>query len=71
MASSLQRVEDSPAYPVTVVDRAGTLGLLVTDPDGDALVGTNDKPLDEVDADIRRRQGRRRSTAGRRSSSPT
>ena len=52
MASSLQRVEDSPAYPVTVVDRAGTLGLLVTDPDGDALVGTNDMPLDEVDAEF-------------------
>ncbi|HTH05476.1 MAG TPA: hypothetical protein VL916_06380, partial [Ilumatobacteraceae bacterium] len=52
MASSLQRVEDSPAYPVTVVDRAGTLGLLVTDPDGDALIGTNDMPLDEVDAEF-------------------
>ncbi len=52
MASSLQRVEDSPAYPVTVVDRAGTLGLLVTDPDGDALIGTNDTPLDEVDAEF-------------------
>jgi arabinogalactan oligomer / maltooligosaccharide transport system permease protein len=52
MASSLQRVEDSPAYPVTVVDRAGILGLLVTDPDGDALVGTNDMPLDEVDAEF-------------------
>lgn len=52
MASSLQRVEDSPAYPVTVVDQAGTLGLLVTDPDGDALIGTNDTPLDEVDAEF-------------------
>ena len=52
MASSLQRVEDSPTYPVTVVDRAGTLGLLVTDPDGDALIGTNDTPLDEVDAEF-------------------
>jgi arabinogalactan oligomer / maltooligosaccharide transport system permease protein len=52
MASSLQRVEDSPAYPVTVVDRAGTLGLLVTDPEGDALIGTNDMPLDEVDAEF-------------------
>ncbi|HEY6801142.1 MAG TPA: ABC transporter permease subunit [Agromyces sp.] len=52
MASSLQRVEDSPAYPVTVVDQFGTLGLLVTDPDGDALVGTNDQPLTEVDAEM-------------------
>ena len=52
MASSLQRVEDSPAYPVTVVDRLGTLGLLATDPDGDAYVGTNDAPLEPVDAEM-------------------
>ena len=49
MASSLQRVEDSPTYPITVVDQFGTLGLLVTDPEtGDALVGTNEQPLQEV-----------------------
>ncbi|WP_157001615.1 ABC transporter permease subunit [Agromyces laixinhei] len=52
MASSLQRVEDSPTYPVTVVDQLGTLGLLVTDPDGDAFVGTNESPLTEVDAEF-------------------
>lgn len=52
MASSLQRVEDSPTYLVTVVDQLGTLGLLVTDPDGEALVGTNDQPLQEVDAEM-------------------
>lgn len=52
MASSLQRVEDSPTYPVTVVDQLGTLGLLVTDPDGDAYVGTNDRPLEPVDAEF-------------------
>jgi arabinogalactan oligomer/maltooligosaccharide transport system permease protein len=49
LASSLQRVEDSPTYPVTVVDRLGELGLLATDPDsGDAFVGTNDEPLSPV-----------------------
>lgn len=48
MASSLERVEDSPAYPVTVVERGGELGLLVTDPEGDALVGTNEEPLAEA-----------------------
>ena len=49
LASSLQRVEDSPAYPVTVVDRLGELGLLVTDPETDkAFVGTNDEPLSAV-----------------------
>jgi ABC-type sugar transport system permease subunit len=52
MASSLERVEDSPAYPVTVVDRLGTLGLLATDPDGEAYVGTNDAPLEPVDAEM-------------------
>lgn len=48
MASSLERVEDSPAYPVTVVERGGELGLLVTDPEGEALVGTNEEPLTEA-----------------------
>ncbi|MFF2273445.1 ABC transporter permease subunit [Agromyces sp. NPDC058136] len=48
MASSLERVEDSPTYGVTVVERAGELGLLVTDPDGEALVGTNEQPLAEA-----------------------
>ncbi|MGO1508295.1 MAG: ABC transporter permease subunit [Microbacteriaceae bacterium] len=50
MASAQERVEDSPAYPVTVVEQLGTLGLLVTDPaDGDVSVGSNDQPLTEVD----------------------
>jgi len=49
LASSLERVDDSPTYPVTVVDRLGELGLLVTDPEsGDAFVGTNDEPLSRV-----------------------
>ena len=37
MAASLERVPDSPTYKVTVVDQLGTLGLLVTDPDGTPL----------------------------------
>ncbi|MRG59585.1 ABC transporter permease subunit [Agromyces sp. CFH 90414] len=53
MASSLERVEDSPTFPVSVVEQAGQLGLLVTDPEsGDAFVGTNDQPLAEVDAEF-------------------
>lgn len=53
LASSLSRVEDSPTYPVTVVDRFGELGLLVTDPDTEeAFVGTADQPLVEVDAEF-------------------
>lgn len=71
MASSLQRVEDSPTYPVMVVDRGGELGLLVTDPgSGDAFVGTNDEPpLTEVEASF---DGDRasRPTDGPRCSSP-
>ncbi len=51
LASAQERVEDSPTYPVTVVEQFGAYGLLVTDPDsGDALLGTADQPLQEVDA---------------------
>jgi arabinogalactan oligomer/maltooligosaccharide transport system permease protein len=49
MRSALERVPDSPTYGVTVVERFGTLGLLVTDPtDEDVSVGTNDQPLEPV-----------------------
>jgi len=48
MASAQERVEDSPTYPVSVVEQAGALGLLVTDPDGDVSVGTNEQPLQKV-----------------------
>jgi len=50
MASSLERVTDSPTYPVSVVERSGELGLLVTEQDGTAAVGTADEPLTTVDA---------------------
>ncbi len=50
MSSALQRVEDSPTYPLTVVDRLGELSMLVTDPDGDAQLGSTGTPLQEVDA---------------------
>ncbi|MCT1365585.1 MULTISPECIES: maltose ABC transporter permease MalF [unclassified Microbacterium] len=51
LASAQERVQDSPTYPVTVVEQFGTYGLLVTDPeDGDALLGTAEQPLAEVDA---------------------
>ena len=48
--SSLERVPDSPAYPVTVVENAGELGLLVTTPDGEARVGTAEDPLAAANA---------------------
>ena len=50
MRSSLVRVEDSPTFDVTVVERVGELGLLVTDPtDGDVSLGTNLQPLEPVE----------------------
>jgi len=45
MASALERVPDSATYPVTIVEQGGALGLLVTTPDGDALVGSPEQPL--------------------------
>lgn len=52
MAASLERVPDSPTFQVTVVDQLGTLGLLVTEPDGDVQLGTMEQPLAEVDAEM-------------------
>jgi arabinogalactan oligomer/maltooligosaccharide transport system permease protein len=49
MSSALERVEDSPTYAVTVLERAGQLNLLVTDPDGEASVGNAETPLRTVD----------------------
>lgn len=51
LASAQQRVEDSPAFPVAVVEQFGTYGFLATDPaSGAALLGTAEEPLREVDA---------------------
>lgn len=49
MNSALERVPDSPTYAVTVLDRAGQLNLLVTDPDGEVSVGNAETPLEPVD----------------------
>ncbi|GAB3602852.1 ABC transporter permease subunit [Microbacterium aureliae] len=46
--TSQVRVPDSPTYRVQVLEQLGQYGLLVTDPDGQTLFGTNDQPLDEV-----------------------
>lgn len=51
IANSLTRVPDSPTYRLTVVEQLSTYGFLVTDPDGETLLGTPDQPLDEVDAE--------------------
>lgn len=40
-----RRVEGSDAYPVTVVERGGELGLAIVTGDGDVRAGTADEPL--------------------------
>lgn len=44
-----QRVEDSPTYPLSIVEQNGNYFFLVTDPDGEALVGGADRPLEPAD----------------------
>ena len=71
MASALERVEDSPTYPVTVVDQLGTLGLLVTDPDGEALRRHQRRAAQPRSTPRWRAARPSPSTAGRPSASPT
>jgi arabinogalactan oligomer / maltooligosaccharide transport system permease protein len=49
IGSSQERVEDSPAYGLTVVESLGTYSFLVTDPDGDVSIGNAIDPLTPVD----------------------
>ncbi|MGV8895314.1 MAG: ABC transporter permease subunit [Rhodoglobus sp.] len=49
IGSSQERVEDSPAYGLTVVESLGTYSFLVTDPDGDVSIGNENSPLVAVD----------------------
>ena len=46
-----KRVPDSPQYQVSVLRQGPEFFLLVTDPDGEAQLGTNDEPLHGVDAE--------------------
>jgi len=46
ISKSLTRVPDSAAYPMVVVERFGELSFLVTDPDGEAFVGGEERPLE-------------------------
>lgn len=48
-----RRVESSPTYPLSVVERGGELGFAIVDEDDDVLVGSAEQPLTEVpDAEI-------------------
>ncbi|MEQ6899029.1 ABC transporter permease subunit [Microbacterium sp. KR10-403] len=50
LLQSQTRVDDSPTYPIRVLERDGSFYLLTTDPDTGAFeVGGDDKPLEAVD----------------------
>ena len=52
LASSQERVPDSPTYALTVLEGLGGYSFLVTEPDGSVSIGNADSPLEEVtDAD--------------------
>jgi arabinogalactan oligomer/maltooligosaccharide transport system permease protein len=42
---SLSRIPDSPAYDMVVVERLGELSFLVTEDSGEAMIGSQDRPL--------------------------
>ncbi|BDZ65060.1 ABC transporter permease subunit [Agromyces mangrovi Wang et al. 2018] len=46
MSAALDRVPDSPTYPVAVVDRLGELSLVVTGPNGGVFIGGEERPLE-------------------------
>ncbi|NTV38910.1 MAG: ABC transporter permease subunit [Demequinaceae bacterium] len=50
LSQSQRRVPDSPTYDLTVVDKGANLSFLVTAPDGTALLGDEDDPLEPVEA---------------------
>ncbi len=50
LSQSQSRVPDSPQYPVTVVQQGDQLAFLVTEPDGTAMLGSAEQPLEQVDA---------------------
>lgn len=49
MLSAQERVPDSPAYDLTIVERLGEFSFLVTGPEGGVAIGGNERPLEEVD----------------------
>ncbi|SJN26010.1 Maltose/maltodextrin ABC transporter, permease protein MalF [Microbacterium esteraromaticum] len=49
MLSAQERVPDSSSYGLTIVEQLGEFSFLVTAPDGDVLLGGDERPLEEVD----------------------
>lgn len=50
LLASQERVPDSPAYDLAIVEQFGVLNFLVTDPDGEVSVGNATTPLRPIDA---------------------
>jgi arabinogalactan oligomer/maltooligosaccharide transport system permease protein len=48
IATARERVPESPVYQLTVVEQAGVYSFLVTDPDGEVLLGGEERPLEPV-----------------------
>ncbi|GHG54305.1 sugar ABC transporter permease [Flavimobilis marinus] len=48
ISKSLERLPESPAYDMVVVERDGDLAFLVTDPDGRVSLGAEELPLEPV-----------------------
>ena len=49
LAQNERRVPDSPQYALSVLEKDGELAFLVTDPQGEVLLGDEDDPLEPVD----------------------
>ncbi|MGM7671454.1 ABC transporter permease subunit [Microbacterium sp. A93] len=48
MLSAQERVPDSAAYDLTIVEQLGEFSFLVTSPDGDVAIGGEERPLEVV-----------------------
>ncbi|GAA1464760.1 ABC transporter permease subunit [Microbacterium thalassium] len=48
MLSAQERVPDSPAYDLTIVEQLGEYSFLVTGPDGNVAIGGDERPLEPV-----------------------
>jgi arabinogalactan oligomer / maltooligosaccharide transport system permease protein len=60
---SLTRVPGSPGYPMVVLERFGELSFLVTEEDGSARIGGENRPLARVE-DVRFQDGEAVAVAG-------
>ncbi|WP_251451285.1 ABC transporter permease subunit [Microbacterium sp. Marseille-Q6648] len=49
LLSAQERVPDSPAYGLTIVEQLGEFSFLVTDPEGNVEIGGDERPLTPVD----------------------